>query len=77
MNSGNTSRLGIKCPQCGEKTFKFDSESNVDSGAAGGTCISCGHVLTEDDIRAQAIEVAKAQLQSSLSSAFGKAFKPR
>lgn len=77
MNSDSASRIGIKCPQCGEKTFKFESEPNVESGAAGGICSGCGHVLTDDDIRAQALEVAKAQLKSSLVSAFGKAFKPR
>ena len=76
MNNNTSGTFHLKCPQCGEQVLEFDAQPNAVDEAGGGRCTRCGHVLTNDEIQRQALLIAAAQWQSSLSDALGDAFKP-
>ena len=69
------SDLNFKCPQCGHERFEVTPERHVEGSLAGAICAACSRELTDDDIKAQALEIATAKMQGVLSAAFGDAFK--
>ncbi len=75
MNEDTSSTFNFKCPQCGEQVFKFDAKPTAVDEAGGGSCVRCSHVLTNDEIERQALEIATAKMQGVLSAALGDAFK--
>ncbi|WP_412479893.1 ECs_2282 family putative zinc-binding protein [Azonexus sp. IMCC34839] len=74
---GRTKSAAIECPQCGNKTFKLSAEKHAKGEFDGAVCIDCGRVISEDDIRAKAIDVAENEIRSMASRILGDVFKKR
>lgn len=65
------SNISFVCPQCGNKTFKVASEPARIEDFDGAVCTSCGHTISEADIKRQAMKEAEKLIKAAL----GKHFK--
>jgi len=70
-----TCHVDFDCPKCGNKTFKISAEQEAARDLNGAICTGCCYVLTENDIRAKVVEIARAEIDSVLSSTLGNALK--
>jgi len=57
MTIHNLGTLAVKCPQCDHQIMIATSET----GSEVQPCSACGHQITEDEVRAQALDKAKAE----------------
>jgi transcription initiation factor TFIIIB Brf1 subunit/transcription initiation factor TFIIB len=48
----------FSCPQCGSEVFKTKTKPKRIEDFNGAVCNKCGTVITEDDIKAQALKIA-------------------
>lgn len=55
------------CPHCGNETFKVFSELRELYNFIGLPCSNCGYVVTESDIRKQAMDLAEKMTRETLS----------
>jgi len=53
------------CKHCGSETFKTSSEPKTYEDFLGATCAQCGAVVTDEDIKAQAVKIAEALLNDA------------
>lgn len=60
------STIRFSCPSCGNQSFKLGAEPRSISEFNGAICANCCHALTEDDIKARAIEIAREGLLKAL-----------
>ena len=63
--------LILQCPECGGEDFELPANLDVEkNGYAGVVCRGCDRPLTDDDVAAQANQVAKNALDDSLRDAW-------
>lgn len=55
--------IDFSCPQCGEKVFKTTTEVQRLEDFDGAVCTGCGHTISEEDIRAKAMQVVEDLLR--------------
>ncbi len=48
----------FSCKKCGSEIFKTTTEPQTFEDFNGAVCNNCGTVVTEDDIKAQALKIA-------------------
>jgi uncharacterized membrane protein YvbJ len=55
------------CPKCGSDiTLRVSQEVKSLDDLIGAPCAQCGHPLTEDEVKRQALKLAEGQLLKSL-----------
>ncbi len=58
--------IDIPCPKCGNKTFRATAQPEGIDDLKGAVCTNCGYAITEDDIKAQAVDIATSRIQDML-----------
>ena len=53
------------CKRCGSQTFKTESEPKTYEDFLGAVCAKCGAVVTDEDTKAQAVEIADRLLKDA------------
>jgi DNA-directed RNA polymerase subunit RPC12/RpoP len=55
--------IPFACPECDHGILKSASEPRPDGDLPDTICSNCGHAITEDEIRAQALEIMDAEIR--------------
>lgn len=58
--------MNFSCPHCGNETFKAFSELKELDNFIGLPCSNCGYLITENDVRKQAIVLAEQLTRDTL-----------
>jgi len=61
--------IPITCKKCGSKTFKTTSETDPLNDTARTVCANCGTPLKEDNVKAQALDIADKLVRDALRKA--------
>lgn len=58
----------VKCPSCGGTTFRaHEGEIKSLADFTGATCANCGREITEQDVKDQAADLARAIMRGALN----------
>lgn len=65
-------KIPFKCPSCGsEKPFATVAEVKSYDDFIGATCCSCGHKITDEDVKAQGRAIALKLIKEGLKNSGG------
>lgn len=58
--------IPFKCPSCGGTQLAVSTEPKSYEDLIGARCAGCGHVVTDDDIRQQAVGIMAERVRAML-----------
>jgi uncharacterized Zn finger protein len=58
--------IPFKCPSCGGDRFSVKSEPKSYADLIGATCPTCGHIVTDEDIKGKARELVSELIEKAL-----------
>lgn len=62
--------LRVKCPACGGGLFVLPKKADSYEDFIGAPCDKCGHVLTNDEIKGQAVDSLRERIAKTIKGAW-------
>ena len=59
--------IPFKCPSCGGEQFRQVRQVKTYDDFLGAVCIGCGHVITDDEIKNAARQIALEEIKKALT----------